>query len=71
MRATLRLQNVRYEGCAQNVRTALEMIEGVRAVQVNREELVAEVLYDAHATPLQLREQLLVAGYLAEARVSE
>lgn len=66
MRATIHLQNVRYEGCAQNVRTALQMIEGVKAVQVNREELLAEVLYDAPATPLQMREQLLVAGYLAE-----
>jgi hypothetical protein len=42
------------------------MIEGVKAVQVNREEQLAEVLYEAPATALQLREQLLVAGYLAK-----
>ena len=66
MRATIHLQNVHYAGCAQNVKAALEMIEGVKAVQVNREELVAEVLYEAPATPLQMREQLLMAGYLAE-----
>jgi copper chaperone CopZ len=63
---TLHLQNVLYEGCAQNVKTALMMIEGVRAVHVRREELLADVLYDAPATPHQLREQLLMAGYLAE-----
>ena len=66
MRVTIRLQNVLYSGCVENVRTALQMIEGVKAVQVNRDELIAEVLYDAPATPLQMREQLLVAGYLAE-----
>lgn len=66
MRATIHLQNVLYEGCAQNVRIALEMIDGVRAVQVNREELLAEVLYEEPATPLQMREQLLLAGYLAQ-----
>jgi copper chaperone CopZ len=66
VRATIHLHNVRYAGCAQNVKTALQMIEGVKAVQVNREEQLAEVLYEAPATALQLREQLLVAGYLAK-----
>lgn len=66
MNETLHLQNVLYEGCAQNVKTALMMIEGVRAVHVRREELLADVLFDPPVTPLQLREQLLMAGYLAE-----
>lgn len=66
MRATIHLQNVHCEGCAVNVRTGLQMIEGVKAVQVNREELVAEVLYEEPATPLQMRELLLLGGYLAE-----
>lgn len=66
MRATIHLQNVHCEGCTENVRTCLQMIEGVKAVQVNRVELVAEVLYEEPATPLQMREQLLLGGYLAE-----
>ena len=66
MKATLHLQNVYSEGCVCNVKAALEMIEGVRAVQIHREELLADVLYDAPATPLQMREQLLMGGYLAE-----
>ena len=66
MKETLHLQNVLYDGCAQNVKMALLMIEGVRAVHVHREELLADVLYDPPAPPLQLREQLLLAGYLAE-----
>lgn len=66
MKETYHLQNVRLEGCAQNVQMALMMIDGVRAVHVHREELLADVLYDPPATPLQLREQLLLAGYLAE-----
>ncbi len=63
---TIRLQNVLYEGCARNVETALKMIEGVRAVQVHREEQTADVLYEPPATPLAMREQLLMGGYLAE-----
>lgn len=66
MKETFHLQNVYLEGCAQNVKLALMMIDGVRAVHVHREELLADVLYDPPATPLQLREQLLLAGYLAE-----
>lgn len=66
MRVTLHLQNVHLEGCAQNVRMALQMVEGVKAVQVHREELLADVLFEEPATDVQLREQLLMAGYLAE-----
>jgi copper chaperone CopZ len=66
LKETFHLQNVRLEGCAQNVKMAPMMIDGVRAVHVHREELLADVLYDPPATPLQLREQLLLAGYLAE-----
>lgn len=66
MKETFHLQNLLYEGCAQNVKTALMMVDGVRAVHVHREELLADVLYDPPATPLQIREQLLLAGYLAE-----
>lgn len=66
MKESIHLQNVHLEGCAQNVKMALMMIEGVKAVHVHREELLADVLYEPPATPLQLREQLLLAGYLAE-----
>ena len=66
MRETIHLKNIPYEGCAQNVRVALGKIEGVRVVQVRREDLVAEVLYDPPATPLQMRELLLAGGYLAD-----
>lgn len=66
MRITLHLQNVYLEGCAQNVRMALQMVEGVKAVHVHREELTADVLFEEPATPLKLREQLVTAGYLAE-----
>lgn len=65
MRTTLHLQNVLYEGCAQNIRVALEMIEGVRTVEVDRQALMATVLYDPPATVAQLREQLSRASYLA------
>lgn len=66
MRTTILLQNVRCEGCAQSVRTALQMIEGVKTVRVDRNEQLAEVLYESPATVWQMREQLSVAGYLAE-----
>ncbi len=66
MKVSIHLQNVHLEGCALNVKMALMMIEGVKAVHVHREELLADVLYEPPATPLQLREQLLLAGYLAE-----
>ena len=66
MRTTIHLQNVRCEGCAQNVRTALQMIEGVKTVRVDRKEQLAEMLYESPATLRQMREQLLVAGYLAK-----
>lgn len=66
MKETIQLQNVFLEGCVQNVKMALMMIEGVKAGHVHREELLADVLYDPPATPLQLREQLFLGGYLAE-----
>lgn len=68
MKETFHLQNVKFEGCAQNVKMALMMVEGVRAVHVHREELLVDVLYDPPATGLQMREQLLMAGYLSESR---
>jgi copper chaperone CopZ len=70
MKETFHLQNVNGEGCVQNVKMALGMIEGVRAVHVHREEQLADVLYDPPATPVQIREQLLMAGYLSESRNS-
>jgi hypothetical protein len=42
------------------------MIDGVKAVHVQKEELTVDVLFDSPATPLQMREQLLMGGYLAE-----
>ncbi len=66
MRETIHLQNVHCEGCVSNVKTALEMIVGVKAVHVHKEELTVDVLFDSPATPLQMREQLLMGGYLAE-----
>jgi copper chaperone CopZ len=68
MKETFHLQNVRGQGCVYNIQAALEMIEGVRAVQVHREELLVDVLYELPATPYQMREQLLSANYLSEAR---
>lgn len=67
MKETIHLQNVHCEGCVHNVKTALEMIEGVRVAHVHKEELTVDVLYEAPATPLQMREQLLLGSYLAEA----
>ena len=66
MKETIHLQNLILESCSENVKYALMMIEGVRAVHVHREDLIVDVLYDLPATPLQLREQLQMAGYLAE-----
>jgi copper chaperone CopZ len=71
MRATIHLQNIVDSGCVSNVRFALELIDGVKAVQVDRDRKVAEVLYSAPATALDLRQQLLTMGYLAEGRASE
>ena len=71
MRATIHLQNIVDAGCVANVRLGLEMIDGVKAVQVDRERKVAEVLFEEPATALDLREQLLTMGYLAEGRASE
>lgn len=62
----IHLQNVYGEGCAQNVKLALEMIEGVKAVRVIKERMVADVLYEEPATPYAIRQQLLLGGYLAE-----
>ncbi len=42
------------------------LIEGVRAVHVHRDELTVDVLFDLPATALEIREQLLMSGYLAE-----
>lgn len=66
MKETIHLQNVHCEGCVHNVKTALEMIDGVKVAHVHKEDLVVDVLYEAPATPLEMREQLLMGGYLAE-----
>ena len=66
VKVTLRLQNVHAEGCVRNIEMALKLIEGVRAVHVHRDQLTADVLYEAPATPIQMREQLMLGGYLAE-----
>lgn len=63
---TIHLQNVLYAGCVQNVEMALKMVEGVRAVHVHKAELTVDVLFEPPATPLAIREQLLLGGYLAE-----
>ena len=55
-----------YAGCVQNVEMALKMLEGVKAVQVHKEEQTVDVLFEPPATPLAIREQLLLGGYLAE-----
>ncbi len=65
-RVTIHLQHVLYAGCVQNVEMALKMVEGVKAVQVHKEERTVDVLFEPPATPLALREQLLLGGYLAE-----
>jgi len=62
LKESIHLQNVHLEGCAQNVKMALMMIEGVKAVHVHREELLADVLYEPPATPLQLREHCFWRG---------
>jgi len=67
-RVVMHLQNVYGEGCAQNVKVALEMIEGVKAVRVIKDEMVAEVLYEDPATPYAMCEQLLLGGYLSESK---
>ncbi len=66
MKETIQLQNVHCDGCVHNVKNALEMIDGVRVAHVHKEDLVVDVLYEAPATPLEMREQLLLGGYLAE-----
>ncbi len=65
-RVTIHLQNVHYEGCVQNVERALMMVEGVKAVQVHKAEPTVDVLFEPPATPLAIREQLILGGYLAE-----
>jgi copper chaperone CopZ len=65
-RVTIHLQNVLYAGCVHNVEMALKMVQGVRAVQVHKAEQTVDVLFEAPATPLAIREQLLLGGYLAE-----
>ncbi len=42
------------------------MIDGVRVAHVHKEDLTVDVLYELPATPLEMREQLLLGGYLAE-----
>lgn len=58
MRVQCRLGNIHGSGCLANVKLASGMLAGVRAVQVNREDLTAEVLYHSPATPYDLRERL-------------
>ena len=65
-RVTIHLQNVFNAGCIHNVEMALKMVEGVRAVQVHQAEQTVDVLFKSPATPLAIREQLLLGGYLAE-----
>ena len=66
MKETIHLQNVHCNGSVHNVKTALEMIDGVRVAHVHKEDLTVDVLYELPATPLEMREQLLLGGYLAE-----
>ncbi len=65
-RVTIHLQRVLYMGCVHNIETALKMLEGVKAVQVHQEEQTVDVLFEPPATPVEMREQLLLGGYLAE-----
>ena len=66
MKETFKLQNVNHEGCAQNVKMCLMMIDGVQEVILNWDKRLVDVLFDAPATALRIREQLQVAGYLSE-----
>ncbi|MEQ1935793.1 MAG: heavy-metal-associated domain-containing protein [Fimbriimonadaceae bacterium] len=66
MRETIHLQNLFSDSCSQSVKYALMLLEGVRAVNVHREDLTVDVLFDPPATALEIREQLLMSGYLAE-----
>ena len=69
MKETIHLQNVHCEGCVHNVKTAIEMIEGVRVAHVHKLGLTVDVLYESPATPFAMREQLLLGGYLAEPKL--
>jgi copper chaperone CopZ len=63
---SIHLQNIYGEGCVQNVKVALGLIEGVHAIHVDRDAKIAHISYEPPATPLAIREQLLSAGYLSE-----
>lgn len=63
MRVTLYLQNVRAEGCVQNIKVALQVLDGVKAVLAKRAGRTADILYESPATRFQMRGQLHKAGY--------
>ncbi len=61
----IRIEGMKCEGCAKNVRCALEAVPNVAKVVVNLEKHVAEVYCDQNNPPsdAQLKEAIIKLGF--------
>lgn len=61
----IRVEGMKCEGCAKNVRCALEAVPNVAKVVVNLEKHVAEVYCDQNNPPsdAQLKEAIIKLGF--------
>lgn len=47
---TLKIDGMRCDGCARTIKTLVEQVQGVKAIDVSHEEAEARVLYDPETT---------------------
>ncbi len=66
MKTTIRIQNLKCDGCANTITKRLKSLNGVGEVSINEETAEVSILHDAECSMTEIEDALSRLGYPAE-----